>query len=266
MTSTSSTSNITDEPLSQSMERELSPVRLNNSVDENSAYETTFFDTSDENISQEPASIKDLLERVSQLELTVDSLKKENTGLKKIQKHLNEEFFDIWDRLYKNEVDLYDLNQYNRRENIVVSGIPADVPDNDVEKYTVEMLRHFGVHGLSSYEIAACHRLNSPRNNLYPKNVIIRFINRKRAYEALDKFFIYKKNNPRCRINIFENLCPQYAKIFNQCRKLKVEKKIIDTYTYEGKIYITTKNPSNGIVKRTKIIHQQQLDELFPNI
>ena len=106
MTSTSSTSNITDEPLSQSMERELSPVRLNNSVDENSAYETTFFDTSDENISQEPASIKDLLERVSQLELTVDSLKKENTGLKKIQKHLNEEFFDIWDRLYKNEVDL----------------------------------------------------------------------------------------------------------------------------------------------------------------
>ena len=258
----------TEEPLSQSIVRELSPCALEGirttSSDENSTYESTFLDSSIENVN-EPSSIKNLLERVSKLEVTIDSLNKENIRLKKIQKHLNDEFYDIWDRLYRNETDLYDLNQYNRRENIVISGIPADVADRDIEKYSVEMLRHFGVHGLSSYEIVACHRLNNQKNNRFPKNVIIRFVNRKRAYEALDKFFLYKKNNPRCRINIYENLCPQYAKIFNQCRKLKNEKKIIDTYTYEGKIYITTKDSSNGMTKRSKITHQHQLDELFPN-
>ena len=252
------------EPLSQSMDRNLSPCLVNRNMADES-YDSTFSHSTsnvevelNDAVAEQP--ISSIQVRLTNLELLVEQLKKENQELKNKQRILNKEFYDIWDRLYDNEVNIYDLNQYNRRENIVISGISESIGQRDLEKYVIDNLRYFGVHGLSSYEIVACHRLQNKRRNV-PANVIVRFVNRKRAYESLDKFYHYKQNNRNCSLNIFENLCPYYQKLFSQCRKLKFQKKIVDTYTYEGKIFITMLDK-----QKKKIYHQHQLDELFPDL
>ena len=91
----------------------------------------------------------------------------------------------------------------------------------------MDTLREIGVTGLTSFEIAACHRLRVNPNNNKPTNVIVRFINRKRAYECLDKFVYIKEEYPQFyrNLHIFENLCPISRKIFNISRKLMFQKK-----------------------------------------
>ena len=91
----------------------------------------------------------------------------------------------------------------------------------------VSTLRDIGVVGLISYEIAACHRLKNNKNANKPANVIVRFTNRKRAYECLDRFINSKDQFPQFYRNlfIFENLCLTSRRIFNTARKLMPQKK-----------------------------------------
>ena len=57
------------------------------------------------------------------------------------------------------DIELNKLLQYNRRENIEISGIPENVQQNELENIVIGALRRIGVWNLESYEIAACHRL-----------------------------------------------------------------------------------------------------------
>ena len=188
----------------------------------------------------------------------------ENLILKEKLKRNDNDKFDIWNRLHYCETDLDLLKQYSRRENIEISGIPNNIHNSDLERYVIDTLRNIGVNGLSSYEISACHRLKSSQFSNKPANVIVRFINRKRAYECLDKFHYIKSQYPNDFKNFFinENLCPHFKKIFNKCRILKLNKNIKNTWSYEGLVYIQ-RNGSNSPIK---ITHMDELEELYPEV
>ena len=67
--------------------------------------------------------------------------------------------------------------QYNRRESIVITGIPITVENNGLEDEVINIFNTAGVYihgkGLSKFDITACHRLNSKGKT------IVRFVNRK---------------------------------------------------------------------------------------
>ena len=73
--------------------------------------------------------------------------------LKRIQS-LEELLEDAEERLYKNEKDINQLNQYTRRENIEIVGIPASIKQVDLEATVIDILKNIGVT-CSSYDIAA---------------------------------------------------------------------------------------------------------------
>ena len=233
------------------IDNELSPCILNN----NERLDTTTY-------SNEPEE-EDKSSRLKFLEESVARLSKENLWLKEKVSTKIEEMFDVWDRLYHCEISTSNLNQYNRRENIEIAGIPNNIQNYHLEEFVINTLRDIGVNGLSSYEIVACHRLKSKTNSNKPANVIVRFVNRKRAYETLDKFTEMKKRYPNFykKLYIFENLCPTARKIFNTTRKLMFQEKIKDTWTYEGKIYIIKNNDYC-----MEIEHINELEELFPDL
>jgi len=66
-------------------------------------------------------------------------------------------------------------DQYNRRNNIEISGIPTE------EEKIIEIRRKTDVE-ISANDIEACHRLPSKKGN---KKVIVKFVNRKKTEKCL---------------------------------------------------------------------------------
>ena len=171
------------------------------------------------------------------------------------------EIWDLWDKIYHMDKDLSQFQQYGRRENIEISGIPESVHANFLEDTVINILRRIGVHNLKPDEIIGCHRLKKI-NKDKPANVIVRFLNRKRAHQCL-------RNRPNLRWNsefpnlfIVENLCPKYRSIFDACNELKKKGKISHVWSYNGTVHFKT---SNNLKDRgIKIFHISDLDEHFP--
>ena len=74
------------------------------------------------------------------------------------------------------------LNQYNRRNNLEIQGIPSTVGDEILEDKVIEIFECLNTL-LAKSDIEDCHRLGKSN----PKNVIVRFVNRKHRYATLSK-------------------------------------------------------------------------------
>ena len=77
--------------------------------------------------------------------------------LKTENKNLSYEIDYIYDDLYSLDSHLVHCEQYSRRESIVVSGIPDNIPQSELEITVLEILKRIGLDRMSSFEISACH-------------------------------------------------------------------------------------------------------------
>ena len=84
-------------------------------------------------------------------------------------------------KLSQSEAHVNDLDQYNRRNNLEIQGIPSNVSDDALEDKVVDISRSLNIN-LSKHDIEDCHRLGKAD----PKNTTVQFVNRKFCYEALD--------------------------------------------------------------------------------
>ena len=168
------------------------------------------------------------------------------------------------DKIYELEKDLYATQQYSRRENIEISGIPADIENRDLENFVIHrVLRKIGLFQLEPYEIVACHRLGKSTQTR-PANVIVRFMNRKRAHEAIQNRFNLKDFPELKNMFIVENLCPKYKSIFERCKELKTEGKIKAVWSYNGTVHYETELNRN--VRGTKVFHLDALNDTFKTV
>ena len=155
------------------------------------------------------------------------------------------------------------LEQYGRRNNLEISGIPDSVDQTDLENKVVQIFDKIGVD-LSNDEIEACHHIGKSKDN--SKTTIIRLVNRKKCKSALfnrkklrniDTSFI---NLPNAQIYINENLSPANQALAFYGRKLKRAGLIFNCYTFDGVVQL--KRTQNE--KPKKILHFSILKEMFP--
>ena len=78
------------------------------------------------------------------------------------------------------------VEQYGRRNNIVISGIPDDISDNDLESTVIDIMKDVDVH-INSSDLEACHRIGKSDRTTASKKTIVRFTNRKYCKKALLK-------------------------------------------------------------------------------
>ena len=110
----------------------------------------------------------ELSSQISNLTNEVRSTLDEVINLKDvIIKRLQEENDLLWARCSKLENKVIDLElsinhieQYGRRNNIVISGIPDDINDNDLESTVIKLMKDVDVY-IDSGDIEACHKLAS---------------------------------------------------------------------------------------------------------
>ena len=156
------------------------------------------------------------------------------------------------------EIQNNNLDQYSRRNNIEISGIPQSVSDIQLEEKVIDILKVIDVN-ITMNEIEACHRLGKKM-----KNVIVQVINRKHCLKALRnkrKLKSIDKNAigiPNANLFISENLTPANSKLEFNCGKLKRDSKIEKCYTINGIVHIAKSD------KLMKIYHLKDLQELFP--
>ena len=160
---------------------------------------------------------------LSQLNLKIDGLLNKVEALeseiiitKSVNKTLNEEVFNLRRKINRD-------CQYQRQDNIEISGIPTDVRDDELETKSIFLLKKIGVT-VSSNDVVDCHRL--PKRG----TVIMRFVNRKYANQAisngkrlrnLNTSDIFRAN-PTLYVN--RNLIPEYMSLRWKAKKMKAGK------------------------------------------
>ena len=113
------------------------------------------------------------------------------------------------------EKQLNRLDQYGRRQNIELVGIPNEVNDRDLESEVLKILQVIGLTHIDHFNIVGCHRLAS-KDRYGRRNTIIRFLNRKDAIQCLKS----KRNLYKCKSIGFSNL--YITEIFMSCEQINL--------------------------------------------
>ena len=168
-------------------------------------------------------------------------------------------FSDLRERLYKLEKKCAANDQYSRRNNIEISGIPDSVPNNLLEGKVIEILNYLNIN-LKFWDIEACHRLSNNFNSKFPARVIVRFVNRKYTVTALSRkkslnninLIPGSQNSINNKIYINENLCQAYREIYDFAYKLLKQNAISHLWSYKGVVHLRI-NGNNNIKSFTHI-------------
>ena len=163
----------------------------------------------------------------------IDALKQENFRLQQKVQHLENKLSDI-------EIAENKLEQYTRRNNIEIQGIPSTVHDNLLEDKVIDIFSQLNIT-ISKSDIEDCHKLGKAN----PKNTIVRIVNRKFCNDALEKkkklMSINKMElgfKPDVALYISENLTPFNRRLAWQCRELKRARLIHSCWSSKGVVKI----------------------------
>ena len=204
------------------------------------------------------ALVKDFEEildtRISALKAGNEELKGKLIELKK--QHKND--------VVQLETDINRLEQYGRRSNVEISGIPDEVSDAHLEDKIMEILGEINVR-VEPKEVEACHRLPQGRFSKGLKRTVIRFTNRKicdvihrnkKKLKNVDKKKLCLKDN----VYVNYSLCRDYRKLWYYARKLNHDGKIARFWVSNGtiKVGVTLESPP------ISILHRRNFEEMFP--
>ena len=199
--------------------------------------------------------ISDIKSSINQINLAISEIRDS------IIKSLINNNLQLKDPVRKLEVELTENQQYQRRSNIVISGIPSSIKDENVGSTVVDILNKIDVP-VAPRDIQAAHRIGR-----YKERTIVRFVNRKDAEAALSNRRTLKDFDATSvglekgtKIYIEENFCPFISKIGFMCRKLKRGKHIFSTWMGMGRVHIKVREKDKPEI----INHPDELITAYP--
>ena len=169
---------------------------------------------------------------------------------------MNFEIDNLNEEIYHMDSKIIENNQYARRESLIISGIPDNIRQNDLEEKAIQILRSIGWTTITSYNISACHRLKKKKNDRFPTQTIVQFTNRKIVNYCIEnRNRLYDvKNLLKMNLRFFESLCDSNKKVYDECYNLKKYGLITDFYIRNGFVKIVKDGKSP-----IKIQHQEDL-------
>jgi len=166
---------------------------------------------------------------------------------------------DLSSRTRNLELKYDQLEQYSRNNSIRVRGIPESVNPTTPED-TDDLIIQLGTTLeviITSDDIARSHRIGDRERG--SRDILVKFQKFDNKFKFLKARTSLKKKKPGAYIN--EDLTKPRVHLFAQTRKLKREKKIIDTWTKMGVIFIKL---LNGEIK--KIVSDELFNDLCNNL
>ena len=105
--------------------------------------------------------INELKEQINKLNARITNLTKDNAKLKKINTKNETSIKNL-------ELKINRLDQYGRRDNLEIAGIPDSVRDDNLEAEVIKLFSEVDVV-VESGDIVACHRLPKKKDSPLPK-------------------------------------------------------------------------------------------------
>ena len=108
--------------------------------------------------------------------------------------------------------------QYSRRNNVEISGIPHEILDNNLEGKVIDICKYAGIE-IGHMDIKSCHWLSLSRNNSGgTKCVIDKFVNRKHSEDMLQLKKIISSGS---KVLISNSLYLYYRYLWGKCKELQ---------------------------------------------
>ena len=202
----------------------------------------------------------------SSLKDEINNLK--DTVIKRLQEenqNLRQKYNKLEAKIVKLETEQNSLAQNGRRNNIVISGIPDSIDDNNLENTVISMMSDINVN-IEENGMEACHRFGKPDVKSKSKRTVFRFVNRKNCNKNFEnKKKLAKLNNEKhnfregTKIFVNESLTLMNELIAFNCRKLKRKELIHSCYSKNGVLNIKVTDKSRPV----KIFHMESLLNLF---
>lgn len=227
-----------------------------------------------EDNKQVQKDVQDLKKALSFQDKKVDELSAEN---KKLKDEVTQQKFAISSlsatvRTLNNQVSEIEtqqdnLNQYNRKHNLIITGVPEHEGE-DVQE-AIKELGDLVNAPIDDGDIDIVHRLNSKSS---PRPIIVKFLHysaKRDMYAArkkLKSIASQKFEDTNClygasRIFINENLTSQRGSLFAEVRKRAKMHHWHSTWTLDGKIYVRKYKDERFV----RIEKQVDLEDLYPD-
>ena len=163
------------------------------------------------------------------------------------------------------EIKNNSLEQYGRKNNLEIKGIPTSISYDELEKTAVVILNSINVN-LDSSDVEACHKIFRSKDDKPKKTIkpIAKFckkalLNRKKLSSVVINDNVIQLKN---KVFISENLTNYNNKIAFYYRKLTKASLVEKCYSSNGVVHNVTKDEWRD--KATKVLHMNQIFGLFP--
>ena len=248
----------------QSVSNATSPKSLN--LDETKSYKSEIDELKDILIKENKElkmNIRKLLDGQSSMQVLINSLVKDN------QKK------DVEIEKLTRRVD--DLEQYTRREDIVISGLKTkhqsyaravssqgsaesneNAPNGEqqsLESQVIDFLDTMNIN-VAPEEVSACHTLK-PKNSASPPLIVMRFVNRKSKVRVMRNAALNRNGLRQNRVYLNDHLTSKNASIFRQARDLLRKGLILGTWTRNCSVFVKFLDDS-----QTKVITVREISQL----
>ena len=223
------------------------------------------------NSSAQNSALDNVLKRLDALERnesknsgTILSLQRVNETLRKRVDELEAVMDENETRFIDVEKSVIGVEQYTRRENFEISGIPTNIPHEELKDRVIQITNTICDRSapITARDIHACHRLKE-ENGQAP--VIVRMVNREDTVDILKS----KKKLPdkstnnlgyQQKLYVNENLCSGTKEIYSVARKLKKKNLVSSCWTYNGVVHIKKRESD---IKGKKIFHLADFESHF---
>ena len=216
-------------------------------------------------VSELEEQLKELISGIeTRQECRFNELKSDILAIKDtVIKRLLDDNLRLKNRVKDLETEVYKGQQYNRRNNIEINGIPDSITNESLENKVIEALAIIDVKVTES-DIEACHRLPSKTS---PRPTIIKFVNRKNCEKILrNKKKLATRDTKALgftsKLYIQENMCPYYKYLAWKCRRLKEANLIYSSWFYKGSVTFKVNENDKDLIKVT---HEKEIDDMFPD-
>ena len=177
----------------------------------------------------------------------------------------DESMADLHSKLFELDCRILECEQYPRRENIIISGIPSSVNHSRLKESVIDICSTLGLD-LDENDISACHRLGKKRDSRWPANVIVRFVNRGSVDFLMEKRDRLKdraiRNQLDMNLRFFENLAPKNGESL-RIGKWLLEEELIESYFIRNGFLKIVVNEGDDPIR---IRHPDELRKKFYDI
>ena len=179
--------------------------------------------------------------------------------IEKLNDERSDEIDQMMTRMIQLEKDITVTNQYNRRPNLIIDGIPDKVPQRNLEGVCLDLIQKLGIFNVSCFEVEGCHRLRKGVNDSCAPT-IIRFTNRK--IPELCKKYRWKLSKLRYNgwdLSFREDLCEANKTVFTECEKMMNDGQLSRVYTHNGFVKVVRFEGE----RPRKLSHMEDISSLF---